>query len=198
MLTVTTPASTYNLTLLATVKAEMGITDRADDALIAGYIKQASDAAAKYCNRVFACETVTETFRQMRDSEIVLSRYPVVEVVSVTENETSLDASGYEIDAAAGIITRLSGDRSTRWAAGGKLTIVYRAGFPTLNDLPDGIERAVIQLCKSYASAGGRDPLIRSETIEGAGTTDYFSGAGTGLPPEVEGLLTPHVKQTIG
>jgi hypothetical protein len=197
MLTVTTPASSYDLTLLATVKGELGITNRASDVLLKRCIKQASDVAAKFCNRVFACETLTETFRDHRDPELVLARYPVVEIVSVLENETSVEATGYEVDTAAGIITRLSGDRLTCWASG-KLTIVYRAGFPTLSDLPDGIERAVIQLCKSYASSGDRDPLIRSETIEGAGVTEYFSGAGTGLPPEVEGLLSPHVKQAIG
>ena len=56
MLTVVKPASSFDLTVLATVKAELGIADRASDAALAGYIKQASEVVAKFCNRVFALE----------------------------------------------------------------------------------------------------------------------------------------------
>ena len=55
-LTVVKPASSFDLTVLATVKAELGIADRASDAALAGYIKQASEVVAKFCNRVFALE----------------------------------------------------------------------------------------------------------------------------------------------
>ena len=71
MLTVTSPASTFDLALLASVKSELSITDRSEDANLARWIGQASTAIAAYCNRVFVTETVSETFRlSCRDESI--------------------------------------------------------------------------------------------------------------------------------
>lgn len=94
MLTVVTPAQSYDLTVLATVKAELGITDRSEDENLTRWIKQASDVIAKYCNRVFAQETVSETFRlATRESNLLLSRYPVVSIAAVQETGETLAAS---------------------------------------------------------------------------------------------------------
>jgi hypothetical protein len=194
MLSVTEANTDRDLTLLASVKAEMGITDRASDELIARYITQASDIVAKYCNRVFAIETVTDTFRVRSGAQgLTLSRYPVTEIVSIVEGSTTLTADLYEIDLECGILERLQSDCIIRWPAG-KTVVTYKSGFTLPNGLPDGIERATVLLVKQYLNAGDRDPTVRSETVEGAGSTDYFSNAGLDLPTEVEGLLKPHVK----
>ena len=64
--------------MLATVKAELGITDRSEDENLARWIKQASDAVSKHCNRVFAQETLSETFRlKCREDGLLLARFPV-------------------------------------------------------------------------------------------------------------------------
>lgn len=198
MLTVVTPASTYDLTILATVKAELGITDRQSDPALTGYIRHASDVVAKFCNRVFAAETVSETFRlKYRAEELMLSRYPVTGITSVVENDSTLTEADYERDDDTGELRRLSSDAPVCWPRG-KIVVVYTCGYELLSNLPFGIERATILLVKQYASAGDRDPLVRSETVDGAGSTDYFSSAGSGLPPEVEGLLIPHRKPING
>jgi hypothetical protein len=198
MLTVTDASKNYDLTRLATVKAEMGIIDRDHDEKLQTMITQASDIVASFCNRVFALETVVETFRVTSCTQrLILSRYPVTAIVSIVENGTALTADQYEIDLQAGIIERLASNCVTRWGSG-KTIVTYSAGFHLPDDAPEGVERATILLVKQYAASGDRDPMIRSESIEGAGSTDYFSGANTGLPPEVEGLLTPHRKPNDG
>jgi hypothetical protein len=59
-LDITTP-STTKLIALADLKAILGITDGANDALLGNIIQRGSDAIARFCNRAFAQRTVIET-----------------------------------------------------------------------------------------------------------------------------------------
>lgn len=179
-----------DLTTLTAVKAELGDAGVSDDQL-QRFITQASNVIAGYCNRVFAIETVRETFRfNLSVADVMLARYPITEVVSIVEGETTLTADDYELNPATGIIHRLSPSGAIwRWRQG-KIVVTYKAGFVLPGDLPEGIERACITLVKNYVASGDRDPMVRSESSDGVGSTDYFSGAGAGLPPEVEGLIS--------
>jgi hypothetical protein len=212
MLTVIAPNTKRDLTKLATVKAEMGITDRDSDAKLKVLITQASGIVAEYCNRVFAIETVSETFRRGHHSsqpfsfpavhhrgnhELVLHRYPVTEIVSVTENDTLLDSTMYELNPTEGTLLRLCSDQYSHWASG-KTTVVYSAGFTLPDGLPAGVERATIMLVKQFALSGDRDPMVRAETSDGVGSTNFFSGDGTGLSPEIAGLLEQHRSPNLG
>jgi hypothetical protein len=60
-ITVTAPPSTTKLIALADLKAILGITDGANDALLGAIIQRGSDAITRFCNRVFAQRTVQET-----------------------------------------------------------------------------------------------------------------------------------------
>lgn len=210
MLIVTTPAASYDLTLLGTVKAALGIKDRKSDVLLKAYIRQASDAIAQYCNRVFAIETVTETFRlgrahrplslpslrhDHRQSDLILRRYPVISIVSVTENDVLLDVTMYELTPDEGTLRRLCSDQRSFWQSG-KIVVVYSSGYQLPTGLPGGIERAAIMTVKHYLDTTDRDRdlNVRTERVDGAGTTEFFSGDASGLPPDVQGLLAPHVK----
>lgn len=200
MLTVTTPADDYDLTLLATVKAELGITDRAEDANLARWIRQASDTIAKHCNRVFAEETVSETFRlKCREDGLLLTRFPVTAITSVVENDITLEAGDYELARdGGGVLNRLRFDREWTWPIG-KIVVTYTAGYALVSDLPDGIERAAIVLVNQYRYSAERDPQLRGETTEGAGSSSYFDGLeSSGLSPEVLGLLSKHRKPSGG
>jgi uncharacterized phiE125 gp8 family phage protein len=201
MLTIVTPAQRFDLTLLATVKAELGITDRAEDPNLTRWIRQASDTIAKYCNRVFAREMVTETFRlRCREEGLLLARFPVTEIVSVVENDTSLTASDYELarDGGGGVLNRLRFDREWTWPIG-KVLVTYTAGYEDVSDLPDGIERAAIVLVNQYRYSAGRDPQLRGENTEGAGSSSYFDGLeSSGLSPEILGLISRHRKPSGG
>lgn len=77
----------YDLVALATIKAELQLTDGSKDADLKRWITQGSSEAAKFCNRVFPIETVQEQIYPDRDSfppvtiggiaPLQLKRYPV-------------------------------------------------------------------------------------------------------------------------
>ena len=196
MLIVTTPAASFDLTTLETVRSELGVTDHAGDENLSRWIRHASDVISKYCNRVFAQETIEETFRlATRNGDLLLSRYPVQSIASVQENDETLAAADYEFASATGLLTRLRDDTPTCWPPG-KIVVTYTAGYILLTDLPFGIERACIVLVNQYRQSATRDPQLRSEAVEGVSSAGYFDG-GTeagGMSPEVLGLLKDHRK----
>lgn len=194
MLITTTPADSYDLVRLADVRDALGIAESGEDEQLARWISQASGAVARYCNRVLAQETVTETFRLSTVQEtLLLSRYPVSSVVSVAEFDTVLDPADYEVNTTSGVLTRLSSDEPAYWSAG-KITVSYVAGY-ALDDVPDDIQRAVTMLVSQYRFGNDRDPQLRSDTVDGVGSSSFFDGLETGgLSPEVRGLLAEHRK----
>lgn len=193
MLTVTTPASTTDLTTLAAVKAELGISTTEHDTQLGNYISQASDSVISYCNRVFARESVSETFRIERPGKgLVLSRYPVTAIASVVENGVTLAASDYETNAGDGVLWRLQGDSQSRWACG-KIVVNYTGGYLLPNDvgrnLPNDIERAAIMMVVHAFNVAGTDASVKRESIDGIGSTERFQLPESGIAPDVESLL---------
>lgn len=202
---VVTPAASYDLTDTATVKAELGITDSAQDAQLAGWITQASGEIASYCNRVFLKETLKETFRvlfvrglqRQRLEEIVLSRSPVASIASVVldNTETLVSGTDYESDLAEGKLYRLDGNGyAVRWYFG-RLEVNYDAGYDFAK-LPAPLVRACVSLVKILRSGSTRDPLVKSENVPGVGQTDYWVGGIPGtvgnLPPDIQAMLDPY------
>lgn len=202
-LTIVTPATTFNLTTVAAVRTQLGLTDNSETENLARWISQASDTIAKFCNRIFAEETVAETFRlKRREFGLLLTRFPASAIVSVVENDTTLTTvSDYELasDGSGGVLNRLRNDRDSEWPIG-KIVVTYTAGYALPNGLPEGIERAAIMLVSQYRNTSDRDPQIRSEAIEGSGSTSYFDGleSQAGLAPEVVGLISKHRKPSGG
>jgi hypothetical protein len=107
---------------------------------------------------------------------------------------TTLAAGGYELDLQTGIIDRLSNAGCPMHWLPGVTVITYKTGYTLPTGLPQGIEHACILLVKQFIASGDRDPMVRSEGNDGVGSTEYFSGGGAGLPPEVEGLICSHRK----
>jgi hypothetical protein len=192
ILTVTTAAETQDLTILATVKAEFGITDTSEDAKLATWIKQASGMIAVYCNRVFGFETVSEAFRlDTGYARLRLARFPIAAITSVTEDGEVLDTSDYEIDSEAGLLMRLSEDELWSWPAT-KITVAYSAGYELLDGLPQDIERACITLVRHLRASSTRDPMAKREEIPDVRTVDYWVGQvgkSGSMPPDVAAIL---------
>lgn len=108
--TVTQAALSYDLVDLDMVKEELAVApdDATLDNKLSRIIAQVSRAAASYCNRVFAVETLTDIFRSdgggsYRGPETLqLERYPVAYALTVTAVDavagdtvlTMLDVSG--------------------------------------------------------------------------------------------------------
>jgi hypothetical protein len=192
-----TPASTIDLTTLDAVKSEMQISGGADDDWLRQRIGDASDAIASYCRRVFGAETIRQTVRlDGRDGTLspeclTLDRWPVSSITSVTEDGAVLLASEWELDGV--LLYRLTDDTRISWYAR-KVVIVYVAGYALVTDLPRGIERACILAVANMYSARGTDRRIRSETVDGIGSTSWFDADKGGglLPSEAIDLLRPH------
>jgi hypothetical protein len=187
MLTVTTAATEFKL-ISASVAREALSIDHGEDAALTKLIIRASDVIARECNRVFALETVTEQCRfTCRADHVILTRFPVVAVASLVENDTALvDATDFEVDKQTGIVTRLRNDRAWQWPALSKIVVVYSSGYDLPLSAPAALQQACIQLVKSYYIGADRDPIMRSETVDQLSAASYFD---TSIPPDVLGLI---------
>ncbi len=194
-LAVTAAAASKDMTLLATVKTELGITASTDDAWLALVIQEESAAAVAYCNREFARETVAESFRLEGEERCVaglyLSRVPVASIASVVEDGVTLTAADYELAAADGRLYRLDGDGNRSTWARAKIVVTYTGGYVMLTTLPQDLERAVRTLVKQRWFARTRDPLVKGASLDGVMSEQYWVGDvnTVGMPAEVTAVF---------
>ncbi len=193
-LTINTTAADKNLTVLATVKAELNISTTDDDDVMTALIRQASDAIVKYTGREFARETVTELLPSFGGTKLMLTRTPVSSVIEVKYDGSTISSTKYAIDdAEAGIIFNEAGWTRTTLEAHYVERIVlsegrrdwsfnYVGGYITPGgasttssttsstiygerDLPRDIERACIDIVKTYFYRRESDPRIKSQRV---------------------------------
>lgn len=208
MLTVLTPASSSRLTTVENVRLDLGLPDGGlSAAAIARLIDQASAAIAQFCQRSFGVEALRETPHvPARGDRLVLSRDPLIEVTKVTRLGEVISASDYEVD--GGVLRLL---RGSWWNAcrGTGLSVEYRAGFTLPGDavtsgpaLPADVERAAIMMVGTMLSMRGRDPLLKSENVQGVGSSSYATPAAS-TPPgglvnsEAQAILWPYVQPVL-
>lgn len=214
ILSVTSEARTNDLTTLDTVKDELGITTRDNDARLSRLISQASGVAATWCSRAFGSETVVETFFPERPTwtrqrssfhgcidALPLRCVPVSSIASILVDGDAVSSDLWRLDADAGLVYALDASGSPNvWFISKSAVVTYTGGYVLLDGLPDGVEAAVISLVKQYWFAGARDPLVKSEDIPGVLRTEFWVG-GIGkpgeLPPDVVALLAPHRRITV-
>jgi uncharacterized phiE125 gp8 family phage protein len=199
-LEVITPALSLDLTVLANVKEQLGIVGTSQDVKIQNWIKQASDAIASRCDRVFARETVKQTiFLDRTLSEIVLARYPVASVTTVHADGVLLDIADYAFDKQKALLLPVASDSLSTWCAS-KIVVVYIGGYELLPELPYDLERSCITLVSHLYSASQRDPFMKRIEVPGVETVDYWVGGlnkDGKLPPDVEMLIAPYVSYRI-
>ena len=205
MIEIVTPAESTRLTTLAAVKADLGITGTASDDALGALIDQFSDTIGAWCGRAFGLVTVRETLEIARLCDrrsIMLSRWPVASVVSVTAAGTALGPELFYADLQAGTLA-LRGETSgfTLWPAG-ETVITYTTGYVLPGDedrtLPHDVERAAILMVRSAWHAMARDPSIRSEESAGVSTFTYFAANGDALSLEAQALLSPYRLLSVG
>ncbi|MDB5358855.1 MAG: hypothetical protein JWO51_152 [Rhodospirillales bacterium] len=199
MLQVLTPATDRKLTQIATIKEELSIpTDvTTDDDLIGRLILASSDQIGGILRRVLALETVRETLRfsgwergnDGAAAPMILSRRPITEIVSITENDTLLTEADWQpftdpISGADGMISgmliRLSDDGHQRgWR--GRVVVEYSAGFALPGSdnqtLPPSIERACVELVSEAYLTRNINPALVEERIDGVGMKRYANGS---------------------
>lgn len=144
-------AANQNLTDLATVKMELGLStiDTAKDAWLSGIaIPQVSASISRFCNHNFAPELLQDAFDIQQDAYpyqtrggfaiLQLSRWPVISLATVTQIPTfgstvALTAGkDFRLDAENGALLRLNPftGAAVAWEAL-PVTVVYAAGYGT-------------------------------------------------------------------
>lgn len=192
-ISVTTAASDFDLIGLLDVKEELGITSTTSDSKLQRWITATSQRFASICNTVFPEQVYSERFRLGAHAHagyfrgpLLLRRQPVTAILSITEDDTALvEDTDFETDLESGLVYRLSAGNRYRWHASA-VNVSYSAGYyPIPADLAD----AVITIIRHRWATSGRDPLLRSQTIEGVGSEAYWvplSGGPGDLPPDLQ------------
>jgi len=193
----TTTLPTSLLTTLDTLKTVLGISGSTEDDYLNYLIKQASSQVEGYCTRVLGrvdYETTVSIFRgDASPSKILLRLYPDVVVTSVKCVDSdgvsmTLDSDGYLVDDGSGVLTLTSASIASinAYAADGEFKVItvdhtgayYLPEDVANRNLPEAIEAATIELCKSARYSRDQDPSIRSETVPDVLQVSYFAGGG--------------------
>ncbi|SFL18495.1 hypothetical protein [Methylorubrum salsuginis] len=203
------PVST-RLTTAANARGDLGLPASAPtDTQLERWIDQSSAQASTFCRRVFGRTTYRQRFdiaNRCRDElylGLLLDAGPVVSIQAVAVDGLLLSPDTYEVDDR--LLYRLQdGDR--RAFHGRIVAVEYVAGWVLPGDddyasppagaekLPGDIERAVIQLVGGPAFGVGRDPMVKSQDVEGIGSRSFYvQGASAALPhPEAEATLAQY------
>lgn len=196
--TVTDNANSYDLTSLANVKAELGISDTNSDTLLARYITSASLAAEQYCNRAFVVESIQDQFFSDERSSLFrngleklqLSRWPINDLTSVVENSVTLVANtDFITDVASGQLVRIDSNGNLRRWSVLPIVVVYDSGYDTI---PGDIEDAVIRMVTRRFASKGRDPNLKQQNIPGVIEQSWWIATGTdsgNMSPDISDIL---------
>lgn len=213
-LTVNTASTSSLLTELETVKRELGTTGVTNDKILYDLIQQASDFIESYTGRVFKQETVTEFLPSRGSRYMILTRTPVNSVNFVEFDGSSVSSTSYEIDDPdSGVIYKESAWANTnisqhfitesysRWGRRDweiKYTGGYKLPGETGRTLPYDIERACIDLVKTWYLQRTNDPTLKSEKVGDASYTKFgLEETGGGLSPSTLRLLEPWRRHDI-
>ncbi len=138
------PADSYALLTLDELKSMINVplSNTSEDAQLQMWIDQYSDVVATMCNRVFAYETVAETWRSesapFDRSTLFLTRYPVADVDLTTVESprgSTLDPASYEVENTSGKL-RIDG----AWTE--PVTVTYSGGYHLPDEAPPALKAA--------------------------------------------------------
>lgn len=175
-----------DLCALADVKAFLGITTSANDAVLSKLITNVSAAIESFCNRTFASASYTENRNGLGGNRLFLANGPVSAVASVA-------VDGQAIPAAVGTGDGFLFDETTVYLRGycfnrgvQNVAVSYTAGFAAV---PADVAQACIELVASHFAK--RDRIDKaSETL---GTQQTISYSQADMPASVKTALKQRV-----
>lgn len=194
---------------LSDFKAALSIadSDTSQDSVLTNMLLAASSAVQRYIGRQITVADWSDRIR-IRNGDRLLSLslgvHPVLSVAEVLLDGQVLPvpAEGWDFDPLCGILYPPNG----HWWWPGRYSVSYRAGWavpgmkgaddkPLPVTLPPDIQQAVLTAARSFYSAKDRDPLLKSESEQGVGSTswampDALSG---GLPPDAAAFLSRYL-----
>lgn len=192
------PADAVPLALLADLKADLGLTDDSSNTSLTRLLLDASSMALTYIGQPILSGLWTEEIeieRADRLRQIVLSARPLLSIQSLKRNGADWTAdqiSGLVIDRKAGLLS-CPPEARHHWHPG-HYVLTYQAGYvpPSVAEdgtvqtgtLPPVISRAVILTASALWAAGDRDPNLKSESVQGVGSTSWATASGTGGMPQ--------------
>jgi hypothetical protein len=201
-ITVLTPASTYRLTTLSAVMAEIPLQDQV--LFAESLIDQASAAVARECvklNGVVSQQAYREVQSLMYQSQyLFLHRSPIVSISSVSRGSTAITDYRIESSETAMLYRR---DGWSLWCGGDEeWTVDYIAGYvvpdqltppdplgPTLrSDAPD-LERATIETIKVWFHERMVGDRIESRHLGEQSISYGVQARHTGIPMLAKDLL---------
>lgn len=199
--TVTVSPDATRLSTLDRVKSELGITSNDLDDLLGAKLDEATSDIEAHLGRTLARATLTQTFwgDPWGAEYLILDRFPVASVTSVTVDDKLVDASEYRLNTQTGQLFRLdSSGYPCVWTWCKSVIVVFPAGYimpgESGRDLPFALEAAALSLINSYWQSRGRDPLVKSEDVPGLGSVEYWVGSvgqSGELPPDVVSKISP-------
>jgi len=211
-------AAARRLTTKENVKAVLRETGTDDDTLIDQYIDRVSARAAAFCNLAragtsvptFGAETLRATwyagsgcyYRDV-DQLILPWRTPISAISSVVEDGTTLTADADYKLLGGGLLQRLdSVTFAPKLWSGGKIVVVYVAGWALPGSVPVDLEGAVIDQVKVAYLGTDRDPALRSLDVPGVASESYNVPGGSsighdGLLAPLESALMPYRSELI-
>ncbi len=198
MLEIITPATETRLISIEAARVAVGLAndDTSQDAALEPLIDQASAAIVAFIGQPLARATYRETvYSRLASDSMMLARFPVVSIASVGIDGADIDADGYRVDQATGILHRRTPTRCGPFWPAGETVITYTAGYELPDDLPADIQRAAILMLRQSHTAAGRDPLLRSEETDGVASFSYFAAGAAAVPLEAQALLSSY--QTV-
>jgi len=162
-------------------------THASDDPRIVALIaagQEEIDGPDGWLGRALGVQTLELSAYSLDGSGLRLPCPPIINVVSITYldpagTRQTLDASAYEV--VDGVLHPAIGQRWPRMMCrDGSVQIRYQAGFDGVDfdeggtgNLPERVKEAIILSVQYAQSVGAENLFLRSEEVEGVGTTQY-------------------------
>lgn len=149
---VLTAATSFDLITLDEAKLLLGIvsSDTSQDELLQMQITINSATIAEICNRVFAKETVKETWREIANGRLFLTHWPVKEtdVTSVISAGYGWVTNQYELEEASGKLSNvvMYAAEANNWAQ--SVIVTYTGGFVLPDEAPWPLKQATVALIR--------------------------------------------------
>jgi len=199
------PAESHALISLDELKIATGMSaqDTASDEQLQWLIDTQSAVIARLCNRIFAKETLVESWRELGDRRLYLTHWPVKEadIQSVTTNGT--DRLDWELD-------EREGKLSVFTARNEPVVVEYTGGYSLPDEAPLPLKQAVSLLVstskseQAAASLTGVRMISHKESrvmfhspTSGGSSGGSSSGTSSQAKDTVVALLSHYVKHWI-